>query len=187
MRGKTAQSHPLSHEDAHGLVRDPERLSRGVLRGELVGAVKTGGLVGGGLALVVSGVTEARAVARGDRDAGEAAARVALATGGGAIRGAVTAGAGTAIRHGLLRAGAKGLARGAGPLAIASIGVEVGVGVARFAAGDIDGPALGLRCARAATSGGGAWAGAAIGSALCPGIGTLVGGLIGGVLGGLLF
>lgn len=187
LQGRDAQSDPLSRREARALVRDPDRLSRPALRGELVGAIKTGALAGGGAALGVSVIGEGYAVWRGDRDIGDAALAVAAKTAVGAVQGAATAGLGTVVRHGLLRAGATGLARGMAPVAIASAGVELGIGVARYAAGDLSGRELACTAGRAVTSSGGAWAGAALGSAIFPGVGTVVGGLIGGVLGSIFW
>jgi hypothetical protein len=128
---------------------------------------------------------------QGKMSLGEAAEQVAIDTVKGAARGAVVNVGGAVVKQGLMRAGARSLARGSAPVAIATGAFEVGADVVRFAQGKIDGDELAGAAGKTVVRTGATWAGAEggalIGSAILPGVGTVVGGVIGGLLGGSLF
>ncbi len=168
-----------------------ETLSRSAASG-----AKSGAVVGAGISAIASGISNAAAVFRQEKSAGDAFADVALettvATADSAVKGAV----GSMVRAGGIQVAARttstvarNVLRSGGPAAAAIGGVEVIKDTILLAAGKIDGKEYRNRAKKTVISTGSGWAGAEAGAALgtmvCPGIGTVVFGVVGGLIGGI--
>jgi hypothetical protein len=183
------RSRELSRDEALGMARSPDSAARSILKTEMVGAVKAGTIAGAATGGAISAARNARAFWNDEKDLGEAAWDTAKDSAAGGLESAVKSAATVGVKEGLKRAGARSLARGSAPVAIAMVGVDACKDIYRFAAGDIDGEELASRSARTAGKGAGTWAsaqmGATIGTMICPGVGTAIGSVVGGIIGGI--
>jgi hypothetical protein len=197
LRYKDVESKPLSKQESMDIVNDASRYAKQAFRNDLKNYTRSGAVTGAAFSTAVSMLGNTTAVLKGQKSAGEAALHVTGDAVKGGVKGAAM-GAGTAlVKQGLLMTGAKQLARGAAPAAIASSLFEAGTDIARdvkkLSNSEIDGATFALNAvghtASAATKGAGAFVGAELGAAIGvfggP-IGIAAGGLIGGTIGYLV-
>jgi len=189
VRAKGVKSKPLTRQQALDAAQHPAAAAgseqlRQTLRGAQQAAA-VGGAVRGGLSALANG----KAVWNGDKELGEAVVDVAVETGKGAAEGAAIALGAEAIKQGLTRAGARSLARGSAPVAVAMTVLDVGKDAVDLLRGDIDGEEFAVKSAKNVAKGGATWGGAEVGAALgtliWPGPGTVVLGILGAIGGAL--
>ena len=182
-----AQSSPLSRADALEAVRNPSIIAGELVSSRVVGAVKSGAMIGAAVGGGVSLIRNVAAYANDRKSGKDAIVDVAKDTAASAAAGAAVSGAAVATEVVLIRAGVGVLARGSAPVAIGLTVVDVGQDVIRFARGDIGGKKLAVNSGKSLVKGAATWggmeAGAVLGSFVFPGVGTIVGGIVGGIVG----
>jgi hypothetical protein len=192
---ENVQSKPLSKSESVDLVSSPSRLGQEALKVEIGQAAKGGALLGGGIGLWVSVLSNISSCVDGDKEVGEAVVDVAVDTVKASVQGAAVGAGGAVVRNQLLKSGAKGLAKGSLPVVVAASALEAGTGIAKdfrdLCNGKIDGgdfvAGTVIHTGKAAVKGGASWGGAELGTvigtvAFGP-IGAVVGGFAGGILG----
>lgn len=194
LRYKNVESQPLGKQQSMEIVKDPSRYARQAFRNDMQTYAKSGAATGAAIGAAASLASNAVDVFKGRRSAGEAVVRVAKDAAFGSAKGAALGATTAVVKQGMLMAGAKQLARGSAPAAIASAAFEAGVDIAedvkKWSRGEITSGTFARQAvghtASAAAKGGGAYAGAQLGVTigLIGGpIGAAAGGLVGGTIG----
>lgn len=194
LRFNDVESKPLTKQESMDIVKDPVRYAKQAFRGDVQTYAKTGAVTGALFSAAASAVEGAIDVSKGNKSVGEVAQHVVKDAAIGGVKGAAVGVGAAVVKQGLISTGAKQLARGSAPFAIASSTLEAGIDIAkdvkRWSNGEINGGEVALNAvghtASAATKGASAYAGAQVGAtmgAICGPVGILVGGLAGGTIG----
>lgn len=184
------KSNVLSYNKAVNITRNPVEAAKEILRKESLGAVKGGAIVGGAASGVMSVAENICAVAKGKKKGSDAIKAIGKDTVCGTADGAAKSVASIGIQAGLVRVGARTLAKSSAPVAIGVTAVDVIKDAALAISGEIDGEEFAIRSGKNVAKGGACWggmeAGAALGTMILPGVGTVIGGILGGLASGLL-
>lgn len=184
------KSNPLSYDNAVKITKNPAKAAKEILKAESLGAVKGGAIVGGAVSGVMSIGENIYAVANGKKTGSDAVKAVAIDAVCGTADGAAKSVASVGIQAGLIRMGARTLAKRSAPVAVGVTAIDVIKDAALAISGEIDGEEFVIRSGKNVVKGGAAWGGmeggAAIGTMVCPGIGTIFGAIVGGMVSGLL-
>jgi hypothetical protein len=194
LKYKDIESLPLSKVESMEIVKDPTRYSKQALQNDIKVSAKSGAIGGAVIGGVISLLSNTVSCAKGEKDAGDAAADIVKDTTVGAVKGATIGAGSQVVKQTMIKAGAESLAKGSFPIMIASTALEASFGVAKEAkklligeqgVGGFTINSTGHSIA-AATKGGAAYAGAELGASI--GIlggpaGVFIGGLIGGTVG----
>lgn len=194
LKYKDVESKPLTKEESIKLVNNSSSYAKEALKNDLTTYSKTGAITGAMFNGATSIISNTISFVKGQKEFGEAVKDIAVDTTKGGVKGATVGVTTAVVKQGLIKVGAKNLARGSVPVAIATSAFEATIDIAKdikkLSNGQMKGREVAFNAvghtASAATKGAGSYAGAQIGATLgvfAGPVGVAVGGLIGGTIG----